>query len=121
MRSVQRKNIHRSKARLTPAAKRFSLPTIRTFLGHAAWVGAFFAGFAFSFYFATAFVRSVLYGPSSAATFLQNPNVTIGEGEVMWGLTLGAIGAGCAAIYSQKLLVRFRVLSQDQVDATWKR
>ena len=77
-------------------------------------------GFALCFYLGTALMRSVLHGPEAASRFLGNPDVKIGEGEFFWGMLLGVIGATVLVAYCQKVLVRFGVLSQQQVNDTWK-
>jgi hypothetical protein len=115
-----RRNVQRGVAGPTPTPKRFTVPSARTVLGHALWFVAFMGGLILSMYLATAFMRSVLHGPDAAASFLRNPDVTIGDGEAIWGILLGAIGGIIATVYCQKLLVRFGVLSQRQVDDTWK-
>jgi hypothetical protein len=77
-------------------------------------------GFVVAFYLGTAFMRSILQGPEAAMAFLKYPWGFAGQAEVMWGLVIGAIGLAVSAMLIQRLLVRWRVMSQTHAENMWK-
>lgn len=99
---------------------RFAIPSSRTVLGHAVSLLVFLGGFALSFLLAFAFIRGVLHGPQSAWSYLSDPDGKMGVGELAWTMLLSVVGGVVMTALAQKLLVKVGILSQQQVDDSWK-